>query len=83
MIITGYRGNGKKDRALIINQWREHFRTSKGNSAFITMIMSVPQFAGRSIRQTPSIHIPANVQRADVPIDPALAVISRFGELSK
>ncbi|MCU6798267.1 hypothetical protein OB236_39680 [Paenibacillus sp. WQ 127069] len=45
--------------------------------------MSVPQFAGRSVRQTPSIHIPANVQRADVPIDPALAVISRFGELSK
>ncbi|MEK3917726.1 alpha-galactosidase [Paenibacillus sp. FSL H7-0331] len=43
----------------------------------------LPQFAGRSVRQTPSIHIPANVQRADVPIDPALAVISRFGELSK
>jgi alpha-galactosidase len=43
----------------------------------------LPQFAGKSLRPTPTIHIPAGVQRADVPIDPALAIFSRFGELAK
>jgi alpha-galactosidase len=43
----------------------------------------LPQFAGKSLRPTPTIHIPANVQRANVPIDPALAIFSRFGELAK
>jgi alpha-galactosidase len=43
----------------------------------------LPQFAGRKPRATPVVHIPANVQRAEVPIDPALAVFSRFGELAK
>ncbi|MBP3964662.1 MULTISPECIES: alpha-galactosidase [Paenibacillus] len=43
----------------------------------------LPQFEGRLPRPTPTINIPANVQRADVPIDPALAVYSRFGELAK
>ncbi|WP_179215397.1 hypothetical protein [Paenibacillus sp. MY03] len=33
--------------------------------------------------QKPTIVIPDNVQRAEVPINPALAVFSRFGELAK
>jgi alpha-galactosidase len=43
----------------------------------------LPQFAGRSVRPTPTIVIPPDVARVDVPIDPALAVYSRFGELVK
>lgn len=43
----------------------------------------LPQFGGRLPRPTPTIHIPANVQRAEVPIDPALAIFSRFGELAQ
>ncbi|WP_168735721.1 hypothetical protein [Cohnella fermenti] len=35
------------------------------------------------IMATPDIFIPPNVKRAEVPIDPALAVFSRFGELAK
>lgn len=43
----------------------------------------LPQFGDRSPRPTPVIRTPANLQRAEVPIDPALAVFSRFGELAK
>jgi alpha-galactosidase len=50
----------------------------------------LPQFAGKSkipvrgtIRPTPTISIPKDVQRAHVPIDPALAIFARFGELAK
>ncbi|MFC5452432.1 alpha-galactosidase [Paenibacillus aestuarii] len=43
----------------------------------------LPQFAGKTLRPTPTIKIPENVQRAEVPIDPALAIFSRFGELAK
>lgn len=43
----------------------------------------LPQFAGKALRQTPTIAIPEGVKRADVPIDPALAIFSRFGELAK
>ncbi|GGD53990.1 alpha-galactosidase [Paenibacillus nasutitermitis] len=43
----------------------------------------LPQFAGRKPRATPTIPIPQDVQRAEVPIDPALAIFSRFGELAK
>lgn len=42
----------------------------------------LPQFQGRKPRPTPTIVIPADVQRAEVPIDPALAIFSRFGELA-
>jgi alpha-galactosidase len=41
----------------------------------------LPQFEGRSVRPTPVISIPKDVQRATVPLDPALAVAARFGEL--
>ena len=41
----------------------------------------LPQFAGKTLRPTPTISIPKDVKRADVPIDPALAIFARFGEL--
>jgi len=43
----------------------------------------LPQFGDRKPRPTPTIAIPADVKRAEVPVDPALAILSRFGELSK
>ena len=42
----------------------------------------LPQFEGRFIRPTPLISIPADVKRADVPVDPALAIMARFQELA-
>ncbi len=41
----------------------------------------LPQFAGKAIQPTPTVQIPADVRRADVPVDPALAIMARFGEL--
>ncbi len=41
----------------------------------------LPQFAGRAIRPTPTIHIPADCLAVDVPLDPALAIGKRFGTL--
>ncbi|MCD4751998.1 MAG: hypothetical protein K8R40_02890, partial [Anaerolineaceae bacterium] len=43
----------------------------------------LPQFAGKNLRPTPTISIPTDMKRADVPIDPALAIMARFGELAK
>jgi alpha-galactosidase len=43
----------------------------------------LPQFEGKSLRPTPTISIPANVKRAEVPVDPALAIMARFGELAE
>jgi len=43
----------------------------------------LPQFEGKTIRPTPTITIPKSVKRADVPVDPALAIMARFQELSK
>ncbi|NSW54305.1 MAG: alpha-galactosidase [Anaerolineae bacterium] len=43
----------------------------------------LPQFAGKAIRPTPVISIPKDVKRANVPVDPALAIMARFGELGK
>jgi alpha-galactosidase len=43
----------------------------------------MPQFDGKSIRPTPTINIPENVKRAHVPVDPALAILARFGELGQ
>jgi alpha-galactosidase len=42
----------------------------------------LPQFAGKTIKPTPTIVIPQDVKRANVPIDPALAIFARFGELA-
>jgi len=43
----------------------------------------LPQFEGKIIKKTPIISIPKNIQRAEVPVDPALAIIHRFGKLAK
>jgi alpha-galactosidase len=42
----------------------------------------LPQFEGKTIRPLPTISIPKDVKRANVPIDPALAIFARFGELA-
>jgi alpha-galactosidase len=38
----------------------------------------LPQFAGKKLRSVPTISIPKDLQRAEVPIDPALAIANRF-----
>jgi alpha-galactosidase len=43
----------------------------------------LPEFEGQTIRPTPTISIPRDVRRAKVPIDPALAIMARFGELAE
>lgn len=42
----------------------------------------LPQFAGKELRRTPRVHIPAGTTPAEAPIDPALAIMARFQELS-
>ena len=41
----------------------------------------LPQFEGKSVRPRPTIDIPDNCKPVDVPLDPALAIAKRFGEL--
>jgi alpha-galactosidase len=41
----------------------------------------LPEFAGRSIRATPTISIPPGLKPVEVPLDPALAIHQRFGKL--
>ncbi len=43
----------------------------------------LPQFAGKAIRPTPTIVVPKNAKRAEVPVDPALAIMARFGKLAE
>jgi alpha-galactosidase len=43
----------------------------------------LPQFADTRIRTVPAISVPADVTRAEVPLDPALAIANRFGTLAK
>jgi len=43
----------------------------------------LPQFKGKTIRPTPTISIPTDIEPAEVPIDPALAIGARFGELAE
>lgn len=42
----------------------------------------LPQFAGKTLRPVPAISIPKDVQRAEVPLDPALAIANRFMKLA-
>ena len=42
----------------------------------------LPQFAGKTLRGVPAICIPKNVKRAEVPLDPALAIANRFMKLA-
>jgi alpha-galactosidase len=41
----------------------------------------LPQFAGRKITPRPTIKIPKNCKPTQVPLDPALAINKRFGDL--
>ena len=41
----------------------------------------LPQFAGKRLRPTPLISVPADVQPVEAPLDPALAISKRFGTL--
>jgi alpha-galactosidase len=43
----------------------------------------LPQFKEKSLEPTPMIDIPADLQRVEVPLDPALAIANRFGELAE
>ncbi len=43
----------------------------------------LPQFAGKELRPVPTISIPKNVKRREVPLDPALAIANRFTTLAK
>ena len=43
----------------------------------------LPQFEGRTVRPTPKVDIPADVEPVEVPLDPALVVAHRFGELAQ
>ncbi|MDD4890629.1 MAG: alpha-galactosidase [Phycisphaerae bacterium] len=42
----------------------------------------LPQFAGKTLRPTPVISIPKACKPVDVPLDPALAIAHRFGQLA-
>jgi len=42
----------------------------------------LPQFVGKTLRRVPAISIPNNVKRAEVPLDPALAIANRFMKLA-
>jgi alpha-galactosidase len=43
----------------------------------------LPQFTGKTLRTAPLIQVPKDVKHAEVPVDPALAILARFGELGK
>jgi len=43
----------------------------------------LPQFEGKALRPAPTIDIPADVKRVDVPLDPALAIANRFSILAE
>ncbi len=43
----------------------------------------LPGYEGKRIKPTPFISIPKDVVRAKVPVDPALAINARFGELGE
>jgi alpha-galactosidase len=43
----------------------------------------LPQFAGKTLRSVPTIRIPKNVRRQEVPLDPALAIANRFMKLAR
>jgi len=43
----------------------------------------LPQIAGKKLRTVPAISIPKDVRRAEVPVDPALAIDNRFMKLAE
>lgn len=43
----------------------------------------LPQFKGKKLNPAPTVKTPPGTKHVDVPLDPALAVVHRFGELAK
>jgi alpha-galactosidase len=43
----------------------------------------LPEFKGKELARRPIISIPDDLVAVDVPLDPALAIANRFGELAK
>ncbi|MBN1818150.1 MAG: alpha-galactosidase [Sedimentisphaerales bacterium] len=43
----------------------------------------LPQFAGKNLIPTPKVDIHKDIKPAEVPLDPALAIANRFGELAQ
>jgi alpha-galactosidase len=43
----------------------------------------LPQFEGKSLRPVPTISIPKGTKGVPVPLDPALAIVHRFGKLAE
>jgi alpha-galactosidase len=43
----------------------------------------LPQLASKKLRPVPTIRIPKDVKRREVPLDPALAIANRFAKLAK
>jgi len=43
----------------------------------------LPQFAGKRLRDVPTISVPPDVKRQAVPLDPALAIANRFSRLAQ
>jgi alpha-galactosidase len=43
----------------------------------------LPQFAGKTLRPVKAISVPKDVKRAEVPLDPALAIANRFMKLAE
>lgn len=43
----------------------------------------LPEFKGRELAARPQIHVTSGIVPVDVPLDPALAIANRFGELAK
>ena len=43
----------------------------------------LPQFEGKTLRPTPTVVVPPNTERVDVPVDPALAIANRFQVLAE
>ena len=43
----------------------------------------LPEFKGKELKRCPIISIPDDLKPVDVPLDPALAIANRFGELAK
>lgn len=42
----------------------------------------LPQFAGKTLPRLPIISVPPGTVPAEVPLDPALAIANRFGDLA-
>jgi len=43
----------------------------------------LPQFEGRTLKPVPAISIPKGTKGVPVPLDPALAIVHRFGKLAE